>query len=81
VVWPAYLQYNGLIELDILSPNSALENLDPDNLTADKPDETNIWATNISPSISFFAFSRKAHLAYLSFQTFSPDQPFSVLRC
>jgi hypothetical protein len=81
VVWPAYLQYNDLIELDVLSPNSALENFDPDNLLADKHDKTNLSVTTISPPISFFIFFWVAHLAHLSFQICSPDQPFSVLRC
>ena len=40
VVWPAYLQYNDLIEIDFLSPDPTFENLDPDNLLTDKQDRT-----------------------------------------
>jgi hypothetical protein len=81
VVWPAYLQYNGLIELDMLSPNAAFENLDPNKLIAEKQEETNLLVSAVSPPVSFFGFSPIASLAYLSLHIFFSDQSFSVLRC
>jgi hypothetical protein len=81
VVWPAYLQYNTLIEIDFLSPNPTFENLDPDNLPTDKPDKTKIFVLTFSPAISFFGFFCIGHYPHHSFQMFSLDQPLSVLRC
>jgi len=80
VVWPAYLQYNDLIEIDFLSPNPTFENLDPDNLLADKQDKT-ISLLTIPIAISYFSLFGTGHLPCLAFQIFALDQPISTLRC
>lgn len=81
VVWPAYLQYNDLIEIDFLSPDPTFESLDPDNLLTDKQDRTEIFVPTFCPAISFFGFFYIRHLPCFSFQDFSSDQSISVLRC
>jgi len=81
MVWPAYLQYNDLIEIDFLSPDPAFENLDPDNLLADNHDKTKTFVPTISPAISFLGFFCIGTLPCHSFQIYFPDQPISVLRC
>jgi len=80
VVWPAYLQYNDLIEIDFLSPNPTFENLDPDNLLADKQDKT-ISLLTIPTGISYFGLFGTGHLPCPAFQIFALDQPISTLRC
>ena len=81
VVYPAYLQYKDLIEIDSLSPNPSFENLDLDNLLADEQNKTKIFASIFSPVISFFGFSWIGHVPHLSFYIFSLDQPITGLRC
>jgi len=81
VVWPAYLQYNDLIEIDFLSPDPTFENLDPDNLLTDKHDRTEIFVPTFCTAISFLAFFYIGHLLRYSFQDFSSDWSISVLRC
>ena len=81
VVWPAYLQYNTLIEIDFLSPNPSFEDLDPDNLLIDNQDRTKIFVLTISPAVSFFGFFCIGYLRHHSFQISYLVQPLSVLRC
>ena len=81
VVWPAYLQYNDLIEIDFLSPDPTFENLDPDNLLTDKQERTEIFVPTFCPAISFFSFFYIGHLPRYSFQDFPSDRSIFVLRC
>ena len=80
VIWPAYLQYNDLIEIDFLSPNLTFENLDPDNLLSDKQDKA-ISLLTFSLAISFLGFFRTKHLSSPAFRIFAADQRISILRC
>jgi len=81
VVYPVYLQYNNLIEIDFFSPNPTFENLDQENLLADEQNKIKIFVRSFSPVTSFFCFFCIGQLLRLSFQSFSLDQPISVLRC
>lgn len=79
-VYPVYFQYNDLIEIDFLSPDPILENLDQEDLRADEQNKTKIFVLIFSPEISFSGSSSTGHLPCLSSPIFSLDQPISVLR-
>lgn len=81
VVYPVYFQYNNLIEIDFFSPNPTFENLDQENLLADEQNKIKIFVRSFSPVTSLFCFFCIGQLLRLSFQSFSLDQPISVLRC
>jgi hypothetical protein len=80
-VYPAYFQYNDIIEIDFLSPHHSFENPDQENLLVDKVNKTKIFVPSFSPAISFACFFSLAHLPDLSLQIFCLDKPTSVLRC
>jgi len=80
-VYPAYLQYNDLLEIDCLSPHPSIENLDQENLLADEQNRIKIVVLSFSPVISLFSNLSREEIPPLSFQMFSLDHPSAILRC
>lgn len=81
LLYPAYFQYNKLIEIDFLSPNPTFENLDQEDLFADKQSKTKMFTLSLFPVISLSGFHLLRQLPRLSLQIFSIDQPVFILRC
>ncbi len=81
VVCPAYLQYNGLLEIDSMSPHPSFENLDQENSLADEQSKTKVFVLNPSPEIFLLGIFFGEQLPRLSYQIFSPGQPATILRC
>jgi len=79
LVFPAYLLYNGVIEIDFLSDKPTFENLDQDYLLANQQNKSSVFGQ----STSFFILETYLfrQLPRLSFGISSLDQKLSVLRC
>jgi hypothetical protein len=81
IIYPAYFQYNELIEIDFLSPSPNFENLDQENFLGDEQNRTKIFVIGFSPEIYLFGFFCPGQLPRLSYEIISLDHPISILRC
>jgi hypothetical protein len=78
VFYPAYFNYNALIEVDSLSPNPSFENSDQEDLLADEP---GIGGLGFFPTISSSSRFSIQQFPLLSFPVTFSDQLISLLRC
>ncbi len=77
----AYLQYNELIEIDILSPRHSFENPDQENLLPDHQGKAKIFIQGFSPAVCFLSFILIKQPSRFSFQIDPLDGRIPVLRC
>jgi hypothetical protein len=79
LVFPAYLLYNGVVEIDFPSAKPTFENLDQDYLLANQQNRSFVFGQ----CTSFFILETYLfrQLPRLSFGISSLDQKPSVLRC
>jgi hypothetical protein len=81
VVYPIYLQYNNLSEIDFFSPNPAFEILDQEDLLSHEENKAKIFTLSFSCAFSPFSLFCIGPFPPLSFQNLSLDQLISILRC
>ena len=81
VVYPIYLQYNNLSEIDFFSPNPAFEILAQEDLLSHEENKAKIFTLGLSYAFSPFSFFWIGQFPPLSFQNLSFYQLISILRC
>ena len=81
VVYPIYLQYNNLSEIDLFSLNPAFEIIDQEDLLFHKESKAKIFTLSFSYEFSPFSLFFIGQFSSLSFPNVSVDQPISILRC
>jgi hypothetical protein len=78
-LFPAYLDYNYLIENDFSSPNPVFQNLDDENLLVEQQDKSIAFESCDLSNIRGALFPES--LACLSFQTSALNRDTIVYRC
>jgi hypothetical protein len=81
LLYPIYLQYNNLSEIDLFSSHPAFEILDQEDLLFHKENQTKIFAGSISTEFSPFSFFSIGQFPSFSFPNVSFVRPVSILRC
>lgn len=80
VMYPIYLQYNNLSEIDIFSPIPIFECLDQEELLIPEVNKAKIFGLRFSFSFFSLSFSFVDRFSFLSFPSRSFDQLISILR-
>ena len=78
-LFPAYLDYNYLIENDFPSPNPVFQYLDDEHLLVERQDKSIAFPSCDPPNVRGAHFSES--LACLSFQTSAINRNTIVYRC
>jgi len=81
VVYPSYLQYNNLSEIDFFSPIPAFEIFDQEDLLSHEENKAKIFTLSFSYAFSPFNFFCIGQFPPLSFQNLSFNKLISILRC
>jgi hypothetical protein len=81
VVYPIYLQYNNLSEIDLFSLNLTFEIIDQEDLLFHKESKAKIFTLSFSYEFSPLRLFFIGQFSSLSFPNVSVDQPISILRC
>jgi hypothetical protein len=80
-MYPIYVQYDNLSEIDFFSPIPSFEILDPEDLLAHEENKEKILALCLSFGLSSLPFCPGSPFLFPFFQTFFFDQLPSILRC